>query len=82
MKDFLLQRRECPKQRYCDRIEKMKKLTEASWKKCPKCGKTKNQIEQGIMLQEVSAANVRSAASTTPLIRSSMSTRKKSDNSQ
>ena len=56
MKDFLLQRRECPKQRYCDRIEKIKKLTEAAWKKCPKCGKTKNQIKQGIMFQEVSAA--------------------------
>ena len=35
------------KAKNCDRIGKMKKITEAAWKKCPKCGKTKNQIKAG-----------------------------------
>ena len=38
---------ECPNQRFCDRIENMKKITEAAWKKCSKCGKTENQIKAG-----------------------------------
>ena len=44
----------------------MKKITEEAWKKCPKCGKTKNQIKAGYNASKVSAVNVRSAASTTP----------------
>ena len=54
----------------------MKKITEEAWKKCPKCGKTKNQIKAGYNASKVSAVNVRSAASTTPSNRSGTSTRK------
>ena len=38
---------ECPKERFNGIIKDMRKRTEETWKKCPKCGKIENQIKAG-----------------------------------